>query len=106
MGSRSLGVISILISVDDEKGPQVFKVDPAGHYFGYKATAAGAKEQEATNDLEKRIKANPAMDDTAVVQAAITCLGSVLSADFRPTEIEVGIASGTERFRTLSEEEI
>lgn len=32
-------------SVDDEKGPQVFKVDPAGHVLGYKATAAGSKEQ-------------------------------------------------------------
>jgi hypothetical protein len=32
-------------SVDDEKGPQVFKVDPAGHVLGYKATAAGVKEQ-------------------------------------------------------------
>ena len=34
-----------LCSVDDEKGPQVFKVDPAGHVLRYKATAAGSKEQ-------------------------------------------------------------
>jgi len=29
----------ILGSVDDEKGPQLFKVDPAGHYLGYKVRA-------------------------------------------------------------------
>lgn len=27
--------------VDDEKGAQVFKVDPAGHYLPYKAVATG-----------------------------------------------------------------
>jgi 20S proteasome subunit alpha 1 len=35
--------------VDDEKGPQVFKIDPAGHVLGYKATAAGTKEQVRNN---------------------------------------------------------
>jgi 20S proteasome subunit alpha 1 len=92
--------------VDEEKGPQCFKIDPAGHYFGYKATAAGTKEQEAANFLEKKVKENPNMDSTTTVQTAITCLQSVLSADFRPTEIEVGIAKGTDRFVTLTEDEI
>ena len=70
------------------------------------ATAAGAKEQEAVNDLEKRVKANPSMNEAETIQAAIGCLGSVLSADFRPTELEVGVVSGTDRFRTLTEDEV
>ena len=49
----------ILIGIDEEKGPQLFKCDPAGYYVGYKATAAGVKTQEATNFLEKKIKKNP-----------------------------------------------
>ena len=53
---RPLCCISILFSIDDEKGPQIFKVDPAGYYVGYKATAAGEKEQGATNQLEREIK--------------------------------------------------
>jgi len=40
-----------------EKGPQLFRSDPAGHYLGFKACAAGAKEQEANNFLEKKVKA-------------------------------------------------
>ena len=33
---RPLGVISILAGVDDERGPLLYKVDPAGYYVGYK----------------------------------------------------------------------
>jgi 20S proteasome subunit alpha 1 len=103
---RVLGVSMIFVGVDDEKGPQCFKVDPAGHFLGYKATAAGVKEQEAVNHLEKKVKATPDMDDGATVELAITCLQSVLAADFRPTDIEVGFVSGTGRFAALTEEEI
>ena len=37
---RPLGVISIIIGIDEERGPQLFKVDPAGYYVGYKVSAA------------------------------------------------------------------
>jgi len=105
-GYRALCCVTMLISVDEEKGPLVYKVDPAGHVSGYKATAAGAKEQEATNYLEKQYKANASMNDDDTIQTAITCLQSVLSADFRATEIEIGVIVGKERFTMLSEEQI
>ena len=95
---RALGVIAFLISVDEEKGPQLYKVDPAGHFWGYKATSAGTKDQEAQNYLEKKIKANPAMDHETTVQTAITCLQSVLSSDFKAGEIEVGVIVKGERY--------
>ena len=55
---RALGVVSIYAGIDAgaEAKPQVFKVDPAGHFLGYKACSAGVKEQEAANQLEKRLK--------------------------------------------------
>lgn len=60
----------ILIGYDDENGPQLYKCDPAGYYVGYKATSAGAKQQEALNHLEKKLKKNPVLDmeDTIEVQ--------------------------------------
>lgn len=46
----------ILIGPDPEYGPQVFKLDPAGYFVGFHATAAGQKQQEAMNHLEKKWK--------------------------------------------------
>ena len=68
--------------MDDEAGPQVYKVDPAGLYYGYRATAAGVKEQEAHNFLEKQFKEGEETkrDATATVQLAIECLQTVRGA--------------------------
>jgi len=46
----------ILIGIDSEFGPQCFKLDPAGYFVGFHATAAGQKQQEAMNHLEKKWK--------------------------------------------------
>ena len=75
---RPLGVSHMYISIDEEKGPQLFKVDPAGYYVGYKACAAGSKEQEATNQLELKFKNDPEFSYDDALQAAISALHSVL----------------------------
>ncbi|KAH9652751.1 proteasome subunit alpha type-6 [Citrus sinensis] len=90
-----------------EKGPQLYKCDPAGHFFGHKATSAGLKEQEAINFLEKKMKNDPAFSYEETVQTAVSALQSVLQEDFKATEIEVGVVRSDDRvFRVLSSEEI
>jgi 20S proteasome subunit alpha 1 len=69
---RPLFPAMILIGQDDERGPQVFKCDPAGYYVGYKATAAGAKQQEALNHLEKKLKKDPALSQEEAVEVSGT----------------------------------
>lgn len=114
---RPYGVATTLISLDQEVGPQLYKCDPAGYYIGYKGTAAGPKQQEALNHLEKKLKnkdhAEGSWED--VVELAITTLSTVLSMDFKKTEIEIGIVGGPRAdgkegidpgFRKLTEEEI
>ncbi|GAB5368127.1 hypothetical protein AAMO2058_001291600 [Amorphochlora amoebiformis] len=107
---RPLGVVPIFCGIDfegKEAIPQLYKVDPAGFFVGYKAIAAGHKEQEANNLLEKKIKANSEMSYDQAMQAAILTLQTVLGSDVKPNDIEVGVVTVDEpKFRILSEEEV
>ena len=104
---RSAAAVMILGAVDDEKGPQLFKVDPAGHYCGYLATASGAKEQDAVNALEKKVKVGaPAPTGDEAVRLAISTMQSVLTSDFKASEIEISVVAKDERVRQLTEVEI
>jgi len=65
------------------------------------------KQDEAINWLEKKVSEMSTMDTDSTVQMAIMALQSVLSTDFRGTEIEVGVVEGVNGFfHTLKEEEI
>ncbi|VAH86967.1 unnamed protein product [Triticum turgidum subsp. durum] len=104
---RPLGVVAMVLGYDEEKNAQLFKCDPAGHFFGHKATSAGLKEQEAINFLEKKMKDSPQFTYDETVQIAVSALQSVLQEDFKATEIEVGVVRKEDRvFRSLTTEEI
>lgn len=104
---RPYGVSTMLYSIDEESGPSLFQVDPAGMYMGYKACAAGTKDAEAINALEKVIKKKLNLTEAETIQQAIGCLQAVLGMDFKPSDIEVGIVSKTRPgFVRLGEEEI
>lgn len=53
---RVFGVETIIAGIDLEKGPSMFKIDPAGYYYGYKGTSSGVKEQDSINFMEKEMK--------------------------------------------------
>ncbi|KAI8053444.1 nucleophile aminohydrolase [Syncephalis plumigaleata] len=104
---RPLGVSMIIIGVDDEHGPMLYKCDPAGYYVGYKATGAGAKQQEVISYLEKKLKREPELNFEETIELAINTLASVLSADFKPTDVELAYVTADDRqFRVMSTDEI
>ncbi|XP_040372774.1 proteasome subunit alpha type-6 [Rosa chinensis] len=39
---RPLGVVAMVLGVDEETGPQLYKCEPAGHYFGHKGISVTA----------------------------------------------------------------
>lgn len=93
LSSRSRTTAMIIVGVDPDLGPQIYKLDPAGYYVGFHATAAGQKQQEATNVLEKAYKKGfnfTSPED--VVEHALATLGQVLATDLKAGEVEIGIA--------------
>lgn len=74
------------------------------------ATSAGAKEQEAINFLEKKVKGANAGNEFTLeetVQTAVACLQTVLGEDLKAKELEVGIVTSDNRnFRLLKIDEV
>jgi 20S proteasome subunit alpha 1 len=56
--------------------------------------------------LEKKIKKKADYDANQAIQLAITALSSTLAIDFKPHEIQVGVADKTGQFRILTEKEV
>ncbi len=104
---RPLCVVTLLFTMDDERGPQLYKIDPAGYYVGYKATATGEKEQSAVNNLEREFKKamDLSVDDT--IKCAIKTLQTTLSTEFRNTDIEIALVTSEDSdVKILTPEEI
>ena len=81
----------------------------SGYYCGFRATSAGVKQTEANTFLEKKLKKKKdcAWDVERVVDVALSCLTHVLSADFKPSELEMALVSrDNPQFQVLPEEEI
>lgn len=104
--SRALACMILLIGAENEKGAQVFKVDPAGHFLPYKGVSTGKYEPEAMNFLEKRVAELELLDEDATVEMAICAMQHVMSSDFKGTEIEVAVVSCDAKFRVLTDAQV
>jgi len=101
-----MACVMLLVGCDEEKGSQVFKVDPAGHFLPYKAVATGKSEAEAMNYLEKKVESLGDLDEDGTIEMGITTMQYVLSTDFKSSEIEVGVVKAGGKFRKLTEAEV
>jgi 20S proteasome subunit alpha 1 len=72
---RPFCVNTTIVGIDEERGPQVFRIDPSGMAVGFRAVSTGSKEQEAMSQLEKQWKKKEGnMDRKETIEAAIQVL--------------------------------
>ena len=78
---RPYAVETMFAGIDEEDGPLLYKIDPAGHFYGYRACAAGVREQEAINFLETKFKQKPGLEknmtENETIALAISTLQNV-----------------------------
>ena len=73
----------------------------------FQACSVGTKQTEANSFLEKKFKKTETYNHDETIQVAINCLSTILSADFKPSEIEVAVVSKeSPKFKVLNESEI
>ena len=102
---RPLGTSMMLVSFEDGK-PQLFKTDPAGYYCGYRGTSVGVKAPECSNYLEKKLRKKQDFKKAECIQMAIRALSQSVGVDFKPSELEVGVADESGKFRLLDDTEV
>jgi len=86
-GVRPFGV-SFLLGGIDEKGPQLFEIDPSSTYYGWKAQVIGRGAAEALKVLEKKWKSGMKQEDA--ISLAIAALKAA-EAGIKPSDIELVI---------------
>lgn len=103
-GLRPFGV-SILVAGIDLDGPKLYKTDPAGIYFGYKAVVIGEGETEVEKILHKEYKENLNID--AALELSIRALTKALGEDFNTQRIDAAVISSEDnKFKVISNEKI
>ncbi len=86
-GVRPFGVAFLLGGID-EKGPQLFEIDPSSTFYGWKAHAIGRGAPEALKILRKEWKDNMAEEDA--IKTAIKALRSG-EKGVKASEIELAV---------------
>ena len=95
MGMRPYGVTMTLVGIEQldngSKVPQLYKVDPAGFYCGYFATASGEKEIEGIAYLEKKQKgaAFDTLSNEEILSLALEAIQHISGSAIKARDVEV-----------------
>merc|ERR1711934_465617 len=102
-GVRPFGV-SLLVAGFDDKGPQLYQVDPSGAYWAWKASAIGKNYLNANTFLEKRFTEELELEDA--VHTAILTLKEGFEGAIDENNIEIGVVKSDGIFKKLSPADI
>lgn len=101
--SRPFGV-AILFAGIDEKGPQLFHMDPSGTFVQYNAKAIGSGSEGAQQSLEEIY--HQSMTLTEASKSALTILKQVMEEKLSSTNVEVSTVTPQKHFHMFTKEEV
>jgi 20S proteasome subunit alpha 2 len=102
-GVRPFGV-SLLLSGYDDKGPQLYQIDPSGSYWAWKASAIGKNANNAKTFLEKRYHSEMELEDA--INTAILTLKEGFEGAISEENIEISIVGNDRKWKVLSANEV
>ena len=102
-GVRPFGV-SLLMAGYDDRGPNLYQVDPSGSYFAWKASAIGKNMVNAKTFLEKRYSEDMELEDA--IHTAILTLKEGFDGQISAENIEIGVVGADRKFNILTASEI
>ena len=108
-GLRPFGVSFLYAGYDVHYGYQLYHSDPSGNYGGWKATAIGAKHQQAQSILKQEHKADMSLKEA--LQLTVKVLNKTLdTTTIKPDRLEFTVltkgADGHPKLMVLTEKQI
>jgi len=101
--SRPFGVALLFAGVD-EKGPQLYCMDPSGTYVQYDAKAIGSGSEGAQQTLVEMY--NKSMTLQEAIKTALTILKQVMEEKLNSTNVEVACVTPSTNFHMFSKAEV
>ena len=106
--TRPLGIKTILMGIDHELGPKLFKLDSSGYANSHLICAIGEKEKEVNNYILKKSKfyVSAKFSYFMTIANTVLLLQKVLKYDIKATDLKVIVCKSKEKIRILNENEI
>jgi len=101
--SRPFGV-AILLAGIDEKGPQLYHMDPSGTFVQYDAKAIGSGSEGAQQSLQEVFHKSMTLKEA--IKSALTILKQVMEEKLSDTNIEVMTMTPENMFHMFTKDEL
>lgn len=101
--SRPFGVALLFAGVD-EKGPQLFHIDPSGTYIKYDAKAIGSGSEGAQQALQETYHKSMTLKEAC--RESLKILKQVMEEKLNSTNVEMAIVTKETNYHTCSKTEL
>ncbi|KAK6185483.1 proteasome subunit alpha type-5 [Patella vulgata] len=101
--SRPFGV-ALLFAGIDEKGPQLYHMDPSGTFIQYDAKAIGSGSEGAQQALQEVFHKSITLKEAC--KSALTILKQVMEEKLNSTNVELATVTPERNFHMFSKEEL